>query len=284
MTIAVTGGNGEFGRAVLEALVARAQEPIVGTVRDLTKVVPVPGVDYRPGDFDGPTTLRTSLTGIETVLVNATFFGADPAMRLPRVTAALHAAADAGASRIVLTSWPDLENATVPAVQDYKRLESVVRSIVPSWTILRLAYGLADAVARDVAWARAGGVLVAPAAGAVTAPAAVVDLAEATAAVLAAPGSGGLVYEVTGPDRVTWDQVADLAGVTFRSVSDDEYLAYLTRFDLPSTVTRQLLELYADFRGAWTSAPTSTLASLLGRRPIAGIDAVERRVARLSAA
>ena len=43
MTIAVTGGNGEFGRAVLESLVVRTAEPIVGTVRDLAKVVPAPG-------------------------------------------------------------------------------------------------------------------------------------------------------------------------------------------------------------------------------------------------
>jgi NAD(P)H dehydrogenase (quinone) len=280
MTIAVTGGNGEFGRAVLESLVARTAEPIVGTVRDLAKVVPAPGVDYRSGDFDDSAALRASLGGVDSVLINATFFGADPARRLPRVAAALRAAAQAGVGRIVLTSWSDLDNAMVPAVQDYKDLEAVATSAGPAVTILRMASGLADALARDVVWGRAGGELVAPAARAAATPAAIADLAEAAAAVLAEPSHHDLAYELTGPDQVTWDQLAELAGVPFRAVSDDEYRDYLARFDLPPAVTRQLIELYADFRSDWASTPTPTLATLVGHAPTAGTEAVERRVAR----
>ncbi|ADP82319.1 NAD(P)H-binding protein [Pseudofrankia inefficax] len=283
MTIAVTGGNGEFGRAVLESLPARTSEPLVGTVRDLAKVAPVSGVDYRPGDFDDPVAVRAALSGVDSVLINATFFGADPARRLARVTAALRAAADAGVGRIVLTSWSDLDNATVPAVQDYKDLEAVARSAGPAVTILRMASGLADALARDVVWGRAGGELVAPAARAAATPAAIADLAEAAAAVLAEPAvptQDDLVHELTGPDQVTWDQLAELAGVPFRAVDDDEYLDYLARFALPPAVTRQLLELFADFRGAWASTPTPTLADLVGHAPTPGTEAVARRVAR----
>ena len=201
MTIAVTGGNGEFGRAVLKSLAVRTTEPIVGTVRDLAKVVPAPGVDYRPGDFDDPAALRAGLGGVDSALINATFFGADPARRLPRVTAALRAAADAGVSRIVLTSWSDLDNATVSAVQDYKDLEAAATNAGPAVTILRMAYGLADALARDVVWGKASGELVAPAAHAAVTPAAVADLAEAAAAVLAEPSHNDLAYELTGPTR-----------------------------------------------------------------------------------
>ncbi|MBL7491657.1 NAD(P)H-binding protein [Frankia sp. AgB1.9] len=280
MTIAVTGGNGEFGRAVLESLPARTSEPIVGTVRDLAKVAPVPGVDYRPGDFDDPAAFQAALRGVDVALINATFFGAEPARRLARVTAALRAAADAEVSRIVLTSWSDLDNATVPAVRDYKDLEAAATSAGPAVTILRMASGLADALARDVVWGRAGGELVAPAGRAAATPAAIADLAEATAAVLTEPGHDSLVHELTGPDQVTWDQLAELAGVPFRAVNEDEYLDYLVRFALPPTVTRQLLELFADFRGTWASAPTPTLAHLVGHAPTPGTEAVARRVAR----
>ena len=169
MTIAVTGGNGQFGRAVLEALTAHTSD-VVATVRDLTKAQPLNGVQHRPGDFDQPDILRASLIGVDTVLINATFFGADPSLRLPRTTAAIHAAAAARVDRIVLTSWPDLDHATLPAIQDYHELEALVKTAGPAWTVLRLGYGLPMAIARDVVWGRAGGELVAPAAGAGSLP------------------------------------------------------------------------------------------------------------------
>ena len=202
MSIGVTGGNGEFGRAVLARLQDRIREPIVATVRDISKAKTLPGIDYRPGDFDDPGTLQRSLAGVDTVLINATFFGADPSLRLPRVTAAIDAAAQAGVARVVLTSWPKLERATMPSVQNYRALESAVKAAGLSWTILRLNIGMADALARDVVWGRQMGELVAPAQDASAAPAAISDLAAAAAIVLSGQQHDGNVLEFTGPDDV----------------------------------------------------------------------------------
>jgi NAD(P)H dehydrogenase (quinone) len=283
MSIAVTGGNGEFGRAVLEALGKRAREPLVATVRELGTAQRIPGVDYRPGDFDRPDSLRASLAGVDTVLINATFFGADPSLRRRRVSSAVRAAAGAGVGRIVLTSWPDLDHATLPAVQDYKHLEALVTTAGPAWTILRLGYGLPVALARDVVWARAGGELVAPAAGARVTPADVTDLAEAAAVVLAQPGHDGAVHELTGPDSITWDQLAELAELPFRAVTDDAYRDYLAGFNLPAEVAQQLIDMYADFRSDWASTPTLTLSELIEHVPVPGIESVSRQVSRFPA-
>ena len=278
MTIAVTGGNGEFGSAVAAHLRNRTDEPIVATVRDMSTGQRLDGVDYRPGDFDDPGSLRASLAGVDTVLVNATFFGTDQVRRLPRVTAAIGAAAAAGVQRIVLTSWPDLENARVPMVQDYLHLEAATKDAGPSWTILRLGTGLADAVARDVVWARKAGELVAPAENARVAPAAIPDLAEAAAAILTGAGSEGEVLELTGPSTVDWHDLAKLAGVPFRPIDDDDYIAYLTEtFAFPEPAAHQLAALYKDFRGPWSS-PTPILANLLDHPPTPPLDAVQQRV------
>src|SRR3569833_272788 len=284
MTIAVTGGNGEFGSAVIAQLRNLTDRPIVATVRDVAKGGHLTGGDYRPGDFDDPETLRASLAGGGTVLINATFFGADPARRLPQVTAAIGAAADAGVGRIVLTSWPDLENATMPLVQDYRRLEAAAKSAGPDWTVIRLSVGFADAVARDVVWGRKAGELVAPAKDARVTPAAVTDLAEAAAVVLTQAGHDGEVLELTGPDAIGWHDVVELAGVPFRAVPADEYVAYLTEnFNLPDTAARQLAALYADFRGPWASTPTTTVTELIGHPALPGTEAVRRRVGRFPA-
>jgi len=283
MTIAVTGGNGEFGRAVLEALAKRTREPLVATVRDLAEVHRMPAVDYRPGDFDQPDLLRASLSGVDAVLINATFFGADLSLRYPRVSSAIRTAAEAGVDRIVLTSWPDLEQASLPAVQDYKRLEALASTSGPAWAIVRLSYGLPVALARDVVWAKAGGELVAPAAGARVTPADVSDLAEGAAVVLTQHEHGSALYEFSGPDSVTWEHLAELAEVPFRSVSDDEYRDYLTRFSLPPEAAQQLIDMYADFRSDWASKPTGTLSGLIGHSPVPGTDAVSRQVPRFPA-
>ena len=280
MTVAVTGGNGEFGRTVLHALGKRSSEPLVATVRDLARAQRIPGVDYRPGDFDRPDSLRDSLSDADAVLINATFFGADPSLRRRRASSAIRAAAEAGVGRIVLTSWPDLDRAKLPAVQDYKHLEALVTTAGPAWTILRLGYGLAVALARDVVWAKAGGELVAPAAGARVTPADVADLAEAAAAVLTQPGHDSTLHELTGPDSITWDQLADLADLPFRPVTDDAYRDYLARFDLAGELAQQLIDMYADFRSDWASKPTGTLGDLIGHSPVSGIDAVSSQVSR----
>jgi NAD(P)H dehydrogenase (quinone) len=115
--------------------------------------------------------------------------------------------------------------------------------------------GLADAVARDVAWGRRTGELLPPAEGAVITPAALTDLAAAAAVALVQP-LDGQVPELTGPDAVGWRDLAGLAGVQFRAVSDDEFIAYAAdNFRLPEPVARLLAELYVDLRGPWASTP-----------------------------
>ncbi|MFC8731746.1 NAD(P)H-binding protein [Luteimicrobium sp. NPDC057192] len=279
MTIAVTGGNGELGRAVVTALTARTDEPVVATVRDPSLASLPDGVAVRPGDFDDPATLERSLVGVSTLLVNATFFGADTSRRAPRVAAAIDAAARAGVDRVVLTTWADLDRATVPLVQDYVGLEARLRAAGPDWTILRASTGLADALARDVVWARRAGELVAPADGARATPAALTDLAEAAAVVLTSDGHDGAVHELTGPDVVTWDDLAELAGTPLRTVPEDAYREVAAGAGFPPAAARQLLDLYRDLRGPWSSEPTSTLGELLGRAPVPGVEAVRRRVA-----
>jgi NAD(P)H dehydrogenase (quinone) len=292
MSIVITGANGEFGRAVLNAVTALSPgEHIVASVRDVARAADLKerGFDVRPGSFDEPDELRAAMRGADTVLINATFFGAATELRACRVATAIGAAAEAGASRIVITTWPDLDRAALPNVQDYAQSERLVRSAGPSWTILRLGYGLADAVARDVIWARRDGELTAPAADARCTPAAASDLADAAAVTIAGPGHENTTYELTGPRAIDWSDLAALAAsidgrsIRYRSVEDDEYRTYLAARGFPAEVADGLLGLYARFRSGWAATPSPDLGRLLGRDPVDTLDAVSQRVSRWSA-
>lgn len=287
MTLVITGANGEFGRTVLDTAIAAAPgERVVASVRDPAKSgdLLTRGVEVRAGSFDEPDRLRNTFAGADTVVVNATFFAATPELRGQRVASAIRAATDAGARRIVLTTWPDLDNCDIPEVRDYVASEALVRSAGPQWTILRLGNGLADALARDVIWARRDGELVAPAAQATSVPAAVRDLAEATARVAVGSGHDGKLYELTGPRAIGWSDLAELASeadatpVPYRAVTDAEYRDYLAGLGLQENYVEGLLALYSGFRSGWNSRPDSTLARLLGRDPVDGLDAVRDRL------
>lgn len=291
MTVVITGANGEFGRiALATAIEAAPGERVIASVRDPERAIDLVerGIEVRPGSFDDPDQLREAFAGAETVLVNATFFGAIPGARGERVASAIRAAADAGAERIVLTSWPDLDHCPLPEVQDYAASEALLRSAGPDWTILRLGYGLADTLARDVLWGRRDGELVAPAGDATSAPAAVSDLAAVAGLVAAGTEHSGQVYELTGSRAIGWKELAELASepnrdsVPYRSVTDDDYRSHLASLGLHETFADGLIALYAAFRSGWASRPDPTLGQLLGRQPVDGLDAVRGRLDRMS--
>lgn len=289
MPIVITGANGNFGRSVLAAAAARAPgERIVATVRDLGRAADLRerGFDVRPGSFDEPGTLLAAFSGATTVFVNATFYGATAELRGRRVAAAIRSAADAGASRIVVTTWPDPGRAGLPHVRDFARTESLAREAGPSWTILRLFTGLADTVARDVTWARRDGELIAPAADARCTPASLSDLAEAAAVTITGSGHQDTTYELTGPRAIGWNDLAALAAsidrrdIRYRPVADEEYRTYLAGQGLAGQLADGLLGLYADFRSGWTAVPSPDLGELLGRDPADSLQAVRARLPR----
>jgi NAD(P)H dehydrogenase (quinone) len=278
--IIVTGANGPLGRLVVEHLVPLVPAgDVVASVRDPAAF----GLDVevRRGDFDDPATL--DFAGADTVFLNATNYGSSPAVRGRQQANAIAAARAAGVRRVVLTSWQDADTCPLESMTDYPATERLVATSVEAWTVVRLGYGLAAALARDVLTARKAGVMTAPAGDARVAAAATADLAEAVARVLAgtgAAGHDGKTYNLTGPDAVGWAELAALAGpgIAYRPVTDDDFGAQAVASGFPAGAVGQLLALYAAFRSGWANTPTTDLARLLGRPPTRTLDAVAAAV------
>ena len=283
--IVITGGNGEFGRLVAGHLLDHlpAGEVIVA-VREPAKAGPLKdrGADVRHADPDEPATLVRAFRGAGTVLINGTNYDIDPATRGRRQAAAITAAAQSGAGRLVVTTWQDLDHCPMPEVSDYPAAEARARATGIPVTILRLTCDLAALVARDVRWAIAAGTLTAPAGQARITPAGLPDLAEATASVLRQAGHEGVTYELTGPDPVSWDDLAALASsisgknVRYQPVEDRAYREHVTALGVPEAAIGMLLDYYAAVRSGWASSPTSDLAQLLHRAPASTIEAIRQ--------
>jgi NAD(P)H dehydrogenase (quinone) len=286
--IVITGGNGEFGRLVAGHLLDHLPAgKVTVTVREPRKAGPLKdrGADVRHADFDEPATLVRAFKDADTVLINGTNYGTAPARRAQQHAAAITAAAESGAGRLVITTWQDLDHCPMPEVSDYPATETRARAARTPVTIMRLTSDLAALVARDVRWAVAAGTLTAPAGQARITPAAVTDLAEATANVLREAGHEGVTYELTGPDPVSWDDLAALASsisgknVRYQPVEDREYREHVTALGVPEAVVGMLLDYYAAVRSGWASSPASDLAQLLHRAPASTIEALRQAAA-----
>jgi NAD(P)H dehydrogenase (quinone) len=241
-----------------------------------------PGVSVRRGDFDEPESLPAAFAGADTVLINGTNYGTAPDVRARQQATALRAALDAGATRIVVTSWPDVENCPLALARDYPGTEKLVMASAPAWTILRMTYGMAASLARDVNTAARTGLLTAPAGEAQAVPASVEDLADAAAAVLTEPGHDHRIYELTGPAPISWHDLAGLAaersgrGVEYRPASGEEFGAQTRAAGWPPAAVDSLLEYYAAFRAGWGGRAYPDLATLLGRPATGSLDAVRQ--------
>jgi NAD(P)H dehydrogenase (quinone) len=287
--ILVTGANGRYGRSVIETLLARMpSEDLAVSVRDVAKAADLAsqGCDVRHGDFDQPETLSDAFAGAETVLINGTNYGTASDVRARQQAAAIGAAEAAGVTRIVVTTWQDLDNCPLEMASDFPGTEKLAAVSAPAYTILRLTYGMATALARDVKSAVAAGILSAPAGDARATPAAAADLAQATANVLAEAGHAGRTYELTGPEPITWDDLASLAStlagqeIRYCPVSDDEFRAQVTAAGWPPAAVEMLIAYYGALRDGWASTPSPDLGDLLYRAPASSLEAVRQDAER----
>ncbi|GAA4636296.1 NAD(P)H-binding protein [Actinoallomurus vinaceus] len=283
--IVVTGANGPLGRLVVDHLLTRIPAgELAVSVRDPAQATrPADqGVRVRHGDFDRPKTLRDAFAGATTVLINATNYGTASETRARQQAAAVDAALAAGAGRVVFTGWQDLDRCPLDFVRDFAAAEKLVATSGTGWTILRMLYGMAASLDRDVRSSMDTGTLTAPAGDARATPAAVTDLAEATANVLTESGHEGRTYELTGPDAISWHDLASLAStlagreIRYRPVSDEECRAQWAAAGWPAPAIEMLIAYYGAFRSGWADTPRPDLADLLHRPATSSLDAVRQ--------
>lgn len=99
------------------------------------------------------------------------------------------------------------------------------------------------------------------------------DIAEVAVAALLGPGHEGEVYELTGPQALTFAEVADAITaasgrqVAFRSVTADAFADGLAADDVPPEVAQLLLHLFCEVLDGRNAATADGVQRALGRAP-----------------
>lgn len=269
--IAVTGANGQLGRAVVECLLGRVPAGrIVACVRDPAKAAALAarGVEVRAGDFADPRALAAAFAGAEQVLVVSVDRLGEEGRRLHR--AAIEAARSAGARRVLYTSHMGTHAGS--PFSDHHAAEGVLAEACLPFTSLRHGF-YAESARYLIGDGLEAGEIRAPEDGPVSWTARA-ELAEADAAVLADEGRpDGVTPPLTAPEAFTMAELAavasELAGREIRRVTvpDAEWRDARIARGLPEPMADALLGMYRAARRGDFAATDPTLGTLLGRRP-----------------
>jgi NAD(P)H dehydrogenase (quinone) len=271
--IIITGGTGRLGSQIVDRLLDRVSADGVGvSVRDTGRAgdLAARGVRVRRGDFTDPGSLADAFEGATQVLVVSTDQAGEAA--IAQHVAAIDAARDAGAKRILYTSHQGAaEDSVFAPMPDHAATEHYLSKTGTPFTALRNGF-YAATIQHLLGRALETGELVAPADGPVSWTAHA-DLAEAAAVILTGEGRfDGPTPPLTAPDAL---DLADIAGVVTeltgrtirRVVADDaEWTATMIGHGVPADQANMLLGMFHAARRGEFSTTGPELENLL-RRP-----------------
>jgi uncharacterized protein YbjT (DUF2867 family) len=268
--ILVTGATGTAGSQVVRALRERAASVRV-FVRDAEKARVLFGddVELAVGDFAEPASVCAALEGVDELVLSC----ADDPRRVEWETSAIDAAAAAGVRRIVRLSTIEAEPAAPVAFWDWHgRVDQHLRASVVPAVILQSSFYMSNLLAAAEQVAREGRLYV-PAGPAKVAMIDPCDVGRTAAAVLASPGHEEQTYVLTGPEAITYAQVAaELSAATGREVEfvdvpDEGARQGLVAAGVPDFVADQMITIFSMFRQGVAARVTDTVENLMGSRP-----------------
>jgi uncharacterized protein YbjT (DUF2867 family) len=268
-TILVIGATGTVGSETVRQLHA-AGHSVRALVRDAAKASALlPGVDIFIGDLAKPETLVPAFDGAAAVFVISN--GTNIAELEHEAYVAAKAA---GVSRIVKLSGRHVDASFLqgyPLQANQNDSETELRGLGIPWTIIRPGYfssnflGFIDPVRNEV---------MLPVADGCDTPTDPRDIAAVAALALTQDGHDGQIYEITGPEFISYRaMIALIAEATGRplalvDVSDADAQAGLESVGLPSTQAAGLVRYFKGVRDGEIYPPTDTIERLLGRPPL----------------
>lgn len=137
MTFAVTAVSGQLGREIARKLIELTDVgPVIGLARSPEKVTDL-GIEVRPGDYDQPEQLETSLQGVDALVIVSGM--APPEDRIQQHRNVIDAARAAGVQKLVYTSIIGPEKGTrfSPVVQSNRQTEEDIKASGLEWAIGR---------------------------------------------------------------------------------------------------------------------------------------------------
>jgi NAD(P)H dehydrogenase (quinone) len=258
MSIVISGASGAFGRMAAERLLAKIEPAqLVLVTRNPAALADFAarGAQVRFGDFDRPESLREAFKGADKLLLISTLDVGERRRRQHQV--AIEGAMAAKVRHVIYTSSVGIHPRS-PAfvIEDHLFTEEALRHSGLPFTFMRDAQ-YAEVITTMIAPpAVASGEWFSSAADGCMAFISKQDCVASAVAVLTSPGHEGAVYEITGPELLSFGDCARIAAqvtgkpIKFVNVSHE---AMQARFDAAGVPRRHIEGTLHKAAGAWGS-------------------------------
>jgi uncharacterized protein YbjT (DUF2867 family) len=267
--ILVTGATGKVGQEVVRQLAA-AGVPARALVRDPAAAshIRIPGIEIAVGDLSKPETLGAAFAGIDRL------FLLTPAApdQVELQANALAAGLRAGIQRIVKVSVAGGPDSGTQIGRWHWATEKQIEASGIDFTFLRPTIYMQQMYAYAPSIA-AGGTFSAPMG---TGEIALVDARDVAAVAVAALTEDGHVhhiYDLTGPEALSYDAVADAISqaigkkVTYVHVPPEYAMKQMLADGVPRWLADDMIILTASFREGYGAGVTNTVAEVTKRKP-----------------
>jgi uncharacterized protein YbjT (DUF2867 family) len=272
--ILVVGGTGTTGREAVRHLVARGERVRVVT-RDPSRAAEdaaQQGAELVEGDSSRPETLATAFEDVEKVyLVPPTHPGWDETQ-----SAIIDRAATAGVRHLVKLSVFEADPDEPSLILRFHHQgEQEIERRGMAFTHIRANSFFQNVLLLDAPAVRAQSCFYSCVGDARFAKVDARDVGEVVATVLSEPGHENRTYELTGPDALTYDDIAAELGralgreIRYVDMPPDDYAALLISVGVPGWLAEEFATLYGrgKQRAGASARVTSTVEELLGRPP-----------------
>ena len=267
--ILVTGATGKVGQEVVRQL-ATAGAPARALVRDATRAsaIRIPGVEIAVGDLARPETLPAVFAGVDRI------FLLTPAApdQVELQSNALEAGRRSGARRIVKVSVAGGPDAGTQIGRWHWATEKQIEASGLGFTFLRPTLYMQQMLSYAPSIAATGSFSAPMGAGEI----AVVDTRDVAAVAVAAlteDGHDRRIYDLTGPEALSYDRMADAISdaigkkVAYAHVPPEYTRRQMLADGFPRWLVDDMLVLAASFRDGYGANVTSTVAEVTKHAP-----------------
>lgn len=269
-TILLIGATGQVGREIVQQLGATGSRAraLVRTA-EKADALRATGFDPAIGSLDQPATLNAALEGIEKVFL----LSPDDPRMVEQQTALITAAQAAGVQHIVkLSAQSAGADPPVSFGRWHAQVERQLEAAGMDWTHLRPRFFMQNFLS-FAPMISAQGTFYAPMSSAQVSMVDVRDVAAVAVAALTEPDHGGKIYDLSGPEALSFDDAAARLTtalgqeVAYIDVPDAATRQTLLEIGMPDWFADNLIELYTYIRAGGQAAVQSTVAAVTRKQP-----------------
>ncbi|TWV98783.1 SDR family oxidoreductase [Chitinophaga pinensis] len=269
-TILITGATGNIGKELIRLLSAKGipYKAMVRSIEHAKELEELPGITLVQGNFDDEGSLDTALSGIEKafLLTNSSEQAETQQIRF------VEAAKKAGVRHIVkLSQWAADASSPVRFLRYHAAVEAAIKASGMTYTFLRPNLfmqglsGFKEVIQSEHKFFASAG-------EARISLIDIRDIAAVAAIALTTNGHENKVYNLTGPESLTHQQLAEIFSgvlahpITFINVSEEDMKSALLGVGFPEWQADGLLEDYAHYRLNEAAEVTDAVQAVTGEK------------------